>query len=86
VKKRMLRENFKYIRSDPKIFRMNIQALLNASQDSIQNLRDNHKILMEMAPEFFDSAYSRTVDNWFESFGAELKAMWDYHKNDPMVS
>lgn len=74
-----------WIRSDPKVFRVNITALLRGIEESVKNIRENHKELLELAPEFFDSAYARTVDNWLESYGAEMEAMWEFHKNDRKV-
>ena len=74
-----------WIRSEPKVFRVNIQALLNGIEESVKNIRENHKELTDLAPEFFTSPYTKTADNWLESYMAELKAMWEFHKDDPKV-
>jgi len=75
-----------WIRSEPKVFRVNIQALLNGIEESVKNIRENHKELMELAPEFFEGPYLKSVDNWLESYGAEMRARWAFHKSDPKVN
>lgn len=74
-----------WIRSDPKVFRVNITALLRGIEESVKNIRENNKELMDLAPEFFTSPYTQTVDGWILGYAEELKAMWEFHKNDPKV-
>lgn len=74
-----------WIRSEPKVLRVNIQALINGIEESISNIIENHDELQKLAPEFFKSAYMSEAMIPFRDYRSELYSMWLHHKNNPLV-